>query len=443
MRRKILVSSIAAALAAPFAAYGDEDLSAEDAKNKFQIGAFEVSVGGEANLSADLIDTGSDTDTAAGEFPDGTEDATNIGFRSNFSEVVVGASVQLAPELEAFLELNSEVALDGDAGGDFFFGSRDSFIGMRGPSWGQMRYGVIDTPYEDSDDELEDDNPGLSAMGVQPLPDGISDWKAIIHSLPGGPGDEGSDDVFDVRAINAFDYVTPRVHGVNVRGMVSANGSKEDTINDAFQPDFLFDNGVDNNDFWSWAVSVSFALGPVGIVYAHERQHWDEFEGFRQSFTGAPQFQPGGALEDGVLFDSPRAHTVYAVYGTEFGTKLRAAWERIDMDDELGIFERDHAVFASVEQQLGRLPQTPHVLRRASVFVNWAYADDFDGVDESGATFLAGGIKYNFSEDAQVYLEGAWTDNDDNATYSFDQHAGVSGPGEDVIGASLGVKYAF
>ncbi len=402
--RSALIATLLAGSAMP--ALADDDLRAKDARNKFQIGEFNIALGGEANLSLDVIDTG--------------DDSINAAIFNNFSEVVIGVSTEIAPNVELFAEFNTHVALDGDEGGDGFFGQRDSFVGITGPR-GTVTVGVFDTPYEDSDDELEDDNDGRSALEVQPLSDGISDWKAIMHALPGAGG---SDDVFDVRAINAVEYASPRVNGFNFRTLISTNGSVESTVNDAEQDGALFENGLDNNDFWLLSASASYAAGPIGFVVAYERQNYDD-QTFGRSFSTGPT----------ATFGSPEALTVYAVYGAQTGTNFRLAWEYIDMDDSLGLYERPSAVFASVEQILGD--------GDTAVFTNVAWADSLEGIEDSGATFVAAGIRNDVTDFIQIYAEAAATLNEDYGSYSFDRHAGVSAVGEDVIGASVGFKLGF
>lgn len=362
------------------------------------------------------------------------DDSDNTGFEvaNHQSELAISGSQEITPEVNGIFALATGVSFDGEGGNDGFFGSRDTYIGLQSDQYGMLRAGIIDTAYEDADDEMEDFNDGGSAFAIDPRPDGISDWKAIMHSLPGGGvdgGGGGSDDVFDVRAANSVEYATPRIEGF--RGRLSYVGSSiESSANDASLEGSVLkrDTGADDNGADGISTSLNYVFGDFGITYAYERQ---DYNGSNADKTFA-----GNVID---TIGEPDAHNVILQYGNDAGLRLGAAWETIDMDavdmDGNSGYERD-AWYLMAAQEFGD----------NLAYAKYAQADDLDAVSESGAIFFALGVQHAITDNFQMYLEYAQTSNDDNATYAFDSGGtgiGVAAAGEDVRGLNLGVIYAF
>lgn len=385
MNRTIFAATAAGALALPLSAQAEVELGA---------GVF---MEGELHVSLGVLDDGEESD---------------FTINNHQSELAVFGSHEIRPGLDGLFAIATNVGTTGEGGVDSFFGSRDSYVGLGG-DWGMLRWGIIDTAFEDADDELEDDNPGNSAFAIDPRPDNISDWKAIMHGLP---GTDGTDDFFDTRASDTIEYASPRAGGFNFR--VGYHGdSREGTSNDAD-----LEIGQDNNDVAGYSASVSFAGGNFGAFGAVEVQSFDG-----EDIT----FGPGTAVN----VDSPTAFNLGLQWGNAAGWRVGGVFETIDVDDAAGDFERDGFYLMGARDFGANL-----------AYAKVATADELDGFDDTGADFFAIGVQRDVSNQWQVYVEAAQVSNDDNATYSFDPGgtgATVSGAGEDNQGITLGTVYAF
>lgn len=366
---------------------------------------------------------------SVGAIDDG--DTTSFEIGSHQSELAISGSTEITPEVNGIFALATGVALDGEGGSDGFFGSRDTYVGLQSDQYGMLRAGIIDTAYEDADDEMEDFNDGGSAFAIDPRPDGISDWKAIMHSLPGGGedgGPGGSDDVFDVRAANSLEYATPRIAGFLGRLSYVGSSIESEANGEQIADGLKRPTGVDDNGADGISTSLNYVFGDFGITYAYERQDYNG--------------QNAGRIFAGNVIDTignPAAHNVILQYGNDAGLRLGASWETIDMDavdmDGNSGYERD-AWYLMAAQEFGD----------NLAYAKYAQADDLDAVSESGAIFFALGVQHAITDNFQMYLEYAQTSNDDNATYAFDSGGtgiGVAAAGEDVRGLNLGVIYAF
>lgn len=410
MKQKIITMAGALALALPMTALAEVSLYKDERTSLF--------IEGEIHGSLSTLDGANVDDSVVA-----STDDSSFNIHNHFSEIAFGGSRALGGGWRGLFYISSNVALTGEGGVDGFFGSRDSYLGVRSDGFGTLRAGILDTAFEDADDELEDDNPGNSAFGVDPRPDNISDWKAIMHGLPEQEGTGGgTDDVFDVRASDSIEYASPRfANGINFRLGFHGN-SIEGESND---PDVS--DAPDNNDVSGYSASLSWALGDFGVTYAYEQQNWDDTAGSAWGGVAA------------VSVDSPTAQNVIVQYGTAGGLRLAVVWETLDMDavDAGGNegFERD-AVYAMVAQEFGR----------NLFYAKVTQADDLDIRDETGATHVGVGIQRELSDGFAVYVEAAQTSNDDNATYSFDgggTGVGVNEVGDDVTGLSVGAVYEF
>lgn len=395
MNKEKLIA-LAAALALPASAH---------AVTLYEDSQASVVLEGELHVSVGLIDIG---DAPA----PGADDGSDFTINNHFSELVLAGSHEISPGLDGIWELATNVATTGEGGTDVFLGSRDSYIGVQG-GFGMLRVGILDTAFEDADDELEDDNPGNSAFAIDPRPDNISDWKAIMHSLP---GDGGSDDFFDTRARDSIEYASPRAGGVNFR--VAFHGdSREADANDAG-----LEIGKDDNDIAGYSASVSGAWGDFGAFGAVEVQNFD---------GGDRTFGPGTATG----IDSPSAFNLGLQWGNAAGWRLGGVVETIDVDDAAGDFARDAFYLMGAKEYGANL-----------AYAKVASADELDGFADTGADFVAVGFQRDVNSRTQIYIEAAQTSNEDNATYSFDSGGtgiGVAAPGEDVSGIVFGTIYAF
>lgn len=183
MQKKIIVLAIAAALTAPALAFAAADATPEGHVTS----KGSVIVYGQANLSYDMVSTG--TGTAVG-VPAGL---TSNRVSSNQSRIGLNGSEDLGNGLSAVWQVESLVAMD-EAGGTF--GTRNTFLGLSSKDMGTVVLGKHDTPYK------------ISTRRFDVFADGIADNRSLM-------GTSGILPVynFDGRQPDVVAYISPAISG--------------------------------------------------------------------------------------------------------------------------------------------------------------------------------------------------------------------------------------
>lgn len=140
-----------------------------------------VSIYGRAHLSLDWLD-------------DGDESGTNVS--SNSSRLGFRASNDIQEGLTVFMQIETNIRYD--EGGGSTWASRDTFVGLRGDNWGQVRIGQFDTPLK------------IVRGKVDMFGDRIGDIRNLTRTSTAGEGEANIGNVFDERFRNGVAYRSPK-----------------------------------------------------------------------------------------------------------------------------------------------------------------------------------------------------------------------------------------
>jgi len=180
---------------------------------------------------------------------------TGIGFRGG---------VEIMHDLSVLWQIETGIQFDNGAAGASTIGSRNTHIGLTGPSWGTLFFGSWDTPYKWSTVSL-----------VNPIRGGfLADYNSILNT-PGfgvsavttqsGRAAGAADAAFDRRQGNAIQYWTPNFSGLTARLLYAIDEGRNATTATApsIKPSIL-------------GAAVTFEYGPILLRDAFEA-HLDYF----------------------------------------------------------------------------------------------------------------------------------------------------------------------
>ncbi len=176
MQKKIIAVAIASALAVPTVVLADTN---------------NVTVYGKANLSLDLVDSG----TSATVPPVAGTRSNRIS--SNTSLIGFKGKEDLGNELAAIWQIEQMVDMSGASNTASTLATRNTFAGLSSKSWGTVLLGRHDTPYK------------LAARRLDQFGDGIADNR----SLMGGVGKKSAVASFDGRQPDVIAYISPSWSG--------------------------------------------------------------------------------------------------------------------------------------------------------------------------------------------------------------------------------------
>src|SRR3569623_3179222 len=215
MNKKLIVLSIAAAMAGPLA---------EQAA---------VEVYGEARVSLDFV-SNNDNDTA-------NKDST-VSLTSNYSRLGFKGDEDLGNGVTALWQIEQDVEVDTGAA---FTHARDTYFGLGG-GFGTVLAGHLSTPYR------------ASTTARDPFHDTRADHNAIIGSVNGFDGwnDEN-------RVDNAIAYVSPNMNGFGVSAAYILS-SADPTVGD----DLRKTSAEDKQDAYS--LSANYTNGPIFVTAGYE-----------------------------------------------------------------------------------------------------------------------------------------------------------------------------
>jgi predicted porin len=184
-RNKILAAAIVATLTSPLQAIAD---------------TANVNVYGKFDLSYDLVNTGTATNGTAG---------TTVGrVSSNTSRIGLKGSEDIGDGLSAIWQVESQLYV-GDAT-VATLGTRNTYAGFKGDSFGTVLAGRHDTPYR------------LSTRRLDVFPDGVADNRSIF----GGVAGTSAATAFDGRQNQVVVYISPKIGGLTgAIGYVNLNPS--------------------------------------------------------------------------------------------------------------------------------------------------------------------------------------------------------------------------
>ncbi|MBI1175441.1 MAG: porin [Sideroxydans sp.] len=176
MKKRLIALAVASAFVAPVA-------MADSNVNVY--GTVDMSIGSSNNGVVSATQVASNT--------------TKIGFKGNED---LGDGLAAVWQIEQQIDLANTGANGGAA--KTTFASRNSFLGLKGDSWGTVLLGIHDTPYK------------ISTRHMDPFGDGIGDNRALMGKAPIGQ---------DARLKDVVAYMSPSMNGFSVAAAYATGGA--------------------------------------------------------------------------------------------------------------------------------------------------------------------------------------------------------------------------
>jgi predicted porin len=226
MKKSLISLAVAAAIAAPVAAFADSN----------------VVVYGVANVSADSVDNGA---TA------GAVRKSKIS--SNTSRLGFKGSEDLGDGLSAIWQVESLIQIDNSGAGNGL-ATRNTFAGLSSTSVGTVIMGRHDTPYK------------IATRAYDVFGDGIADNR----SLMGGVAGKSAGASFDGRQADVIAYISPAMAGfTGIAGFVQLNETTATAKANAFSLAGMY-KGTDLPLTASLSYEEHILDGIVGVAGAKE-----------------------------------------------------------------------------------------------------------------------------------------------------------------------------
>lgn len=215
MKKKLLALAVAGAFVAPAAM--------ADTAN--------VNVYGVMNLSVDGTSTGNAAGGTSYSQTKVSSAQSRIGFKG--AEDLGGGTSAL---------FQIEQGITGDASAGTTMGTRNTFVGLKGDSWGTVVLGVNDTPYKSS------------TRGMDLFLDTIADNRTLMGGVTGVTAGVA----FDGRSSNSITYSSPDLGGVKVGVQYVAGAETATTAATAATKGNM------------WSLAANYAAGPITAALAYE-----------------------------------------------------------------------------------------------------------------------------------------------------------------------------
>lgn len=331
-----------------------------------------VTVYGQMNVSLDLLRTNDATASADTSLNRVSSNSSRIGFKG---------TEDLGNGMAANFQIEETIGVDGSAA--WGASQRNTYVGLSGKSWGEVRIGNHDTPYKMATGNL----------------DIFADTAADYNSIIGANNATGAVN-FDERATNTIAYISPNLSGFTAA--VAWVAAEEDG------------NGAASNKS-AYSLAGMYANGPIFASLAYER------------------YANGANVSSASNTDK----ATKIGFGYNFGdAKVGFIWENNDTTEAASAKDRS-AYGVNVAYTMGT-----NVLKAA-----YLVAKDGNDANDTGAKNLSIGVDHNMSKRTAVYALYTKTSNNTGATYNVGGGQGgdfntVTG-GEDPSIISFGMKHSF
>jgi len=224
-----------------------------------------VSVYGKADLSFDVIDTGTSAAGVAG--------ASKNNVSSNVSKLGFKGAEGLSDGLSAIWQIEQQINIDNTGG---TFATRNSFLGLKSDSAGTVLLGRHDTPYK------------LATRKLDVFADSIADNRALLGGVTSNTTVDSAFAAFDGRQPDVIAYLSPDMNGftgaiayVNLaEGNTTAAQAKSSALSLAamYKADALYGSlGYEKHDLnsitgtkesaWKLGLGYDFSSFALGLVY--------------------------------------------------------------------------------------------------------------------------------------------------------------------------------
>ena len=338
----------------------------------------EVKIYGRAHVSVDYLDDG--------------KEYNEFGLSSNASRLGFKVDQKINDELNVFAQIEQEInfASGSKDSNGVNFSSRDTFVGLKSNTYGQVRVGRFDSPFK------------VARSPINFFGDMVGDVRNVtrVGNLK-----------FDERNENTLEYKSPKFgNGFNIAAAISMNSGTEiakDT------------DGEGKDDNKAYDLALTYKEGPIDFAVAYEK--------YDKNAANV-------ATTDAKSRDALRIAGAYKM--TE-ELNLGALYQISQHDDDKA--NPDVQVFGLA----GEYKLSPKTSVRAEYFYR-----DVDSND-SNASLMGIGIEHKLDSTLRVYSNLATVLNDKNSKLtpwkegrSFGN--GISGAAdENATALSLGLRYDF
>jgi predicted porin len=358
-----------------------------------------------------------------------TQNSSNLGFRG---------SDRISPDLEAFFQIESGIAVDA---GSSALASRNTAIGLRS-TWGSLRIGQWDTPYKTVSGAVDPMYfTGITYTGALIGTPGFGVGPVTIGA-PATSGDgrtfaNAANASYERRQGNSVQYWTPTLYGAALRLAYSANENRTSNSASTTQVDPYILSG-----------SIEFDPGTFYVAYAYEG-HFDYFG--LDALVPAAQATPVGATGGSPSASSrDRGDKLVArvkLGGTQLGVLAeRLRYAKGQSNAAPGAFDRyeRRAVALTLVQKVGEQGTLRGLVGKAQA----GNCGRFDGsacnTSGLGARQVSIGYSETLSRRTDLYAFYTRVANDSRGSYQFANAAGLgAAPGSSSLGAVLGIRHTF
>lgn len=288
------------------------------------------------------------------------------------------------------------------------FGTRDSFVGLRG-GFGEIKLGRMDTPFKKYGDDL-------SFLGISS--GNIVSTSEIMRKTGFGGNSASS---FHLRRQNATQYDSPEMGGFNFAIQYSTDEAKTATRN----PEVL-------------SMGAKYEFGPWYFAIAHEK-HDDLFGGSRNVRTSQSNFadQTVKAKDKSTQLT---AKVKVGVHTFEVDVNRKEYTENATVTGRFTNYNNRSVMFAMENRWSGKWRTAFHYLKASAgscSLVNTVCSTN--GLD---GTQLAGGVAYYLSKRTMLFALATKVTNGSSARYN-NSDLQTPANGEDIRQVALGISHTF
>ncbi|WFP97848.1 porin [Acinetobacter sp. ANC 7201] len=342
--------------------------------------AADVQVYGRAHVSLDYLDDGKDYNEA-----NLSSNSSRLGFKVN---------QKVNDDLNVFAQIEQEINFASGSNDDkngIKFATRDTFVGVKSNSYGQVRVGRFDSPFK------------VARSPINFFGDQLGDMRNVTRA----------DNMrFDERNANTIEYKSPKFGGgFNVIAAMSLHDGVYDEKQDKDTIGDGTGDGTGKNKNKTYDLAVTYKNGPIDIATAYEKYQSKVKYGERDAFRVAAAYNITSDLKLGGLYqiskhDNDVANPDVQVYGVAGEYKL-----------------------------------SPKTALRGQYLLR-----DVDTSNEN-ASLIAVGVEHKLNSAVRVYANLATVLNDDKSEltpWQQGRSTDITGvEGEDSTGLSLGFRYDF
>lgn len=393
MKRKLIALAIASAFVAP-AAMADQAPGGHTAAS-----AGAVTIYGVMNMSVDGTSTGAPAGGASFSQTKVSSAQSRIGFKG--AEDMGGGT-------SALFQIESGITADASAGTGI--GTRNTFVGLKGDSWGTVMLGVHDTPYKSS------------TRGMDLFFDTIADNRTLMGGIPGVT----SGLAFDGRSQSSFTYNSADLSGFKVGVQYVAGAETATTTATAATKGNM------------WSLAGTYAAGPITAALAYETH---DVGSAASGTLGAG----AGGVATGVTNKKEKAYKLAGGYAVDqFAVNV--------------VYEKTSDGFVPItgadlyDHRTWYLAGKYNVTGSDAVKVAYTNMGNVGGVNNTGAKQVSVGYDHSMSKRTTVYALYTKLTNDSAANYSLANGVSTGGSAAGALGAgadadpsafSIGLRHTF